>query len=592
MRPPITRPLKWDYGDNYSERPRRNEAMTRPDFRDLEASLDQFLAIGLNAAGYPIARPTDCLALTLAFQEAFEQAKRLFETGHQETISRFFELLTRYKQSALRGYGAEMARAEFLEARVLTVIGRHDASAAIVSRWGERPYRFDGEYRLIIQALSLDLNARLAAGRVEEAQRLALARVLYLASAGGLWRAFGMTRRFYQALSLGPWRGHVRHWTEPVLVAASHLCVWQREVGRRHLLGRRVRWLVMMVGLLVADLLLAVAGLFGETGLSLQAESDPAVAPPPLRGAADDQIPAFLVTRPTGGLGDLLMMTPGLRALARRYGRPVAFAIPTRFHHAFVDDPDFKLLDSDSFIDLSRYRRWRNLGLCPAAHYEAGHAPRITKGRVELFARGMGVTRRELVLHGDKPKFHLSATHDIVQAETRGLARTSGRPLIGVALHSREAYRDYPAMPQLLVALAERYTVLAIHSTPVALPASPHIIGWFDRPLHETVAAMAACDVIVSVDTALYHFAGALNVPAVAVFGPTSAAIRSLHIARKVIVEAEGFACQPCWRNEDELCQMSGDFSSVCMASIGVERVATAIEAALLMRKGPAVPKL
>ena len=47
-------------------------------------------------------------------------------------------------------------------------------------------------------------------------------------------------------------------------------------------------------------------------------------------------------------------------------------------------------------------------------------------------------------------------------------AERGGRPVIGVALHSREAYRDYPAMPQLLMALAERYTVLAIHSTSVS----------------------------------------------------------------------------------------------------------------------------
>ncbi len=547
------------------------------DLAALESRLEQFLAIGVNAAGYPIARPSDCRAVTLAFDATFERHLRSFETGHQETIDRFFALIERFKGSALGGYSAELARVEFLEARVLATIGDHEGAAAKIALWGERPYRIDGDVRLIMEAFDLDLTARLVAGRIEEVRRLAMSRVLFLA-AGGRTRAFGLTRLFYPALSLGGAGDGRRHWAQPVLRAASLLCVWESEIGSRRPWSRLFRWLVMTLGLVVADSALFVAALLPIRDLVLQSQSVPAASPPPLRGAPGDQAPAILVTRPTGGLGDLLMMTPGLRALARRHGRPVAFAIPRRFHHAFAEDPDFQILDCDAFIDLARFRRWRNLGLCPAARYESRHAPRIKLGRVELFARGMGVKRRELLASGQAPHIAPDKASRTTVADIRGRADSAGRPLIGVALHSREAYRDYPRMPELLSALAERYTVLAIHTTQVALPESAHIIGWFDKSLELTVAAIAACDAVVSVDTALYHFAGALNVPAVAVFGPTSAKVRSVHIPRAITVEAEGFPCRPCWRNEDERCQMSGTFDSVCMSSLGVDRILAGLE--------------
>src|SRR5207342_2345060 len=63
-------------------------------------------------------------------------------------------------------------------------------------------------------------------------------------------------------------------------------------------------------------------------------------SPPPIE--------ATLVTRAMGGLGDLLMMTPGLRALkAMRGPRPVVLAIPRRFFPLFDGNDDVELMDID-----------------------------------------------------------------------------------------------------------------------------------------------------------------------------------------------------------------------------------------------------
>ena len=67
-------------------------------------------------------------------------------------------------------------------------------------------------------------------------------------------------------------------------------------------------------------------------------------------------ITATLVTRAMGGIGDLLMMTPGLRALnAIDACRPVVLAVPRRFFPVFDGNDDVSLVDIDGDLDPSAY---------------------------------------------------------------------------------------------------------------------------------------------------------------------------------------------------------------------------------------------
>ena len=71
---------------------------------------------------------------------------------------------------------------------------------------------------------------------------------------------------------------------------------------------------------------------------------------------APHRIEATLVTRAMGGIGDLLMMTPGLRALkAKRARRPV-LAIPLRFFPLFDGNDDVELMNIDGDFDPGRVR--------------------------------------------------------------------------------------------------------------------------------------------------------------------------------------------------------------------------------------------
>jgi ADP-heptose:LPS heptosyltransferase len=124
------------------------------------------------------------------------------------------------------------------------------------------------------------------------------------------------------------------------------------------------------------------------------------------------------------------------------------------------------------------------------------------------------------------------------------------------------------------------------HSAPVPLAAHPNIVLATGRPLHETIAMVAACDYFMAVDTAFYHFAAAFDIPALGLFGPTSGATFSLHHARHMLVRPPpAFTCAPCWRNEDMPCYLTGRHESACLASIAPDDIVRAM--AELMHRYP-----
>jgi ADP-heptose:LPS heptosyltransferase len=91
---------------------------------------------------------------------------------------------------------------------------------------------------------------------------------------------------------------------------------------------------------------------------------------------------------------------------------------------------------------------------------------------------------------------------------------------------------------------------------------------------------------MVCVDSGFLHAAGAFDVPAVAMFGPTDGKLFTRHLRHATVICAnESFACAPCWRNEDLPCQVTGQYgTSPCVAALKVEAVQAAVAEALMRR--------
>jgi ADP-heptose:LPS heptosyltransferase len=291
-----------------------------------------------------------------------------------------------------------------------------------------------------------------------------------------------------------------------------------------------------------------------------------------------------LVTRGMGGIGDLLMMAPGLEALARREKAAVDFAIPRKFFPVFANSPHVRLIDIDGpAIDVSSYRQFVNLSLCPAGRYESRTRPFVKRGRVEIFARALGVRLSELKRQGWRINQFGSAEQDSFCDAFLAEKGLGARPLVGVQPYSRDSYKDHPAIGAIIAGLAKHYDVLIFHHVADGLPQGPGIATTANTALANSLALVSRIEAMVCVDSAFLHAAAAHDVPTIALFGPTDArAFTRHHRDVTILWKPQTFGCVPCWRNEDIPCQITGQRSlSPCIAAITTQEVLEAVANAI-----------
>lgn len=295
--------------------------------------------------------------------------------------------------------------------------------------------------------------------------------------------------------------------------------------------------------------------------------------------AAALRIEATLVTRAMGGIGDFLMMTPGLRALkAIRPGRPVVLAIPRRFFPLFDGNDDVELMDIDGHFDPAAYRQWFNLTDCPAARVESRTAPAVKDNRIELFARGLGITGLRLKMMDRRPRYIVSDAELKWRDQFFASHRLDNAFVVGVQPRTDEAYRDVPHMRQIIEALTQHARVLVFGDMLPLERENPGVINARGLDLRRCFALASGCDVLVTPDSSFFHVAGALDLPCVGLFGPTDGRVRGRDYSRTRILDARRMLpCVPCWRNETTPCGLTGLRPSACLGEIPVMDVVRAV---------------
>jgi hypothetical protein len=290
-----------------------------------------------------------------------------------------------------------------------------------------------------------------------------------------------------------------------------------------------------------------------------------------------------VVTRAMGGLGDLLMMTPGLHALGLSGARlPIQLALPRPFFPLFEGNTDVTLLDIRAELDPLAYELWLNLTDCPAARSESLSAPRVRRNRIEIFARALGVRGRALRRLDRRPRYFLSAEDLDERERFFGEHGLRGRSVIGVQLRSDESYRDYPYMPALVQALTERHAVLLFDSRPIVGYDFAGVVEVRAEGFRQAAAVASGCRALVAPDSAFVHLAGALALPCIGLFGPTDGALRTGDYPTCRFLDARrNLRCIPCWRNEETACALTGGRVSVCLGEIAPAAVVAALEALL-----------
>lgn len=292
-------------------------------------------------------------------------------------------------------------------------------------------------------------------------------------------------------------------------------------------------------------------------------------------------IDATLVTRAMGGLGDFIMMTPGLHALkAMRPTRPLILAIPRRFFPLFEGNSDVQLMDIDDDFDPSAYQEWFNLTDCPAARIESRTAPRVRANRIELFARGLGIRGARLKALDRRPRYTVTEDERAWRDEFFARHGVVGARVIGVQARTDEAYRDVPHMRQIVESLAHDAFVLVFGRVWPDGPGHPRVVQVSGLEVRRSFALASGCDAIVTPDSAFFHLAGALDLPCVGLFGPTDGRIRGHDYPSARVLDARRtLPCVPCWRNEITPCGLTGLRPSACLGEIHIADVVQAVDA-------------
>ncbi|XXJ18849.1 glycosyltransferase family 9 protein [Desulfovibrio caledoniensis] len=295
----------------------------------------------------------------------------------------------------------------------------------------------------------------------------------------------------------------------------------------------------------------------------------------------DGRLP-ILVTRAMGGIGDILMMTAGLTELqAKDPSRPVHFAVPGPFLPLLKGLPGVTVTDiNETVFRKNDYSVLYDLTTCPASRIEGLTAPDVKLSRIEIFGKAMGIKGPR----GRDWKTHYRVTQEEAAAAERFIssAGADGRKRIGIQLHSDERYRDYPFFADLVRILARDNAVFLFHNKPIEGFEHENVHTVDDKPLREALAIFSLCDAVICPDSSFMHIAGALDIPCVALFGPTSAEQRTKHYPSVDYLDASGtIHCVPCWRNEYSPCKLSGTKESQCMKAIRVEDILKTVESKL-----------
>ena len=142
--------------------------------------------------------------------------------------------------------------------------------------------------------------------------------------------------------------------------------------------------------------------------------------------------------------------------------------------------------------------------------------------------------------------------------------------------HFRTVLGHFPTGVTVITGMAEgdRPHGFTIGSfTSVSL--DPPLVGFLPQVDSETWALMARCDHFVANDNALLHIAGALQVPATAIFGPTHASWVRIPGCSRAEVRL-GLPCQPCFYYSPRHLHCASA-SYRCLTALPVETVAGAV---------------
>ena len=264
--------------------------------------------------------------------------------------------------------------------------------------------------------------------------------------------------------------------------------------------------------------------------------------------------------RSHSSIGDAVMILGGIQELYSM-GIKVFLKIHENSQVIFKNHPAvYKIQSLYSQIETSTVINLSNP--CPAALYEVDN-PQIKLNRIDIFAHSMGI------LNPSRPQIFLEDSE--IDWGFKWIEKQFGEVgnIVGIVhkCASDGMFRNYPYMKEVSKQLIRRkIKVLYIdpNYSPFVFLGKKNFSSTIGLSLRELISIMPYLRFLVTSDTGPLHLAGALNIPIVAIFGPTDGKVRCDHYSNVDLITSE---CEnmPCWYN---YCHKDMMKSSPCLSKI------------------------
>lgn len=289
--------------------------------------------------------------------------------------------------------------------------------------------------------------------------------------------------------------------------------------------------------------------------------------------------PNICVIRSLGGIGDVLMTTPLLRALKHKWPKSqITYATDFKYMDGALRDI---LLYNPNIDELLQYQvassREYDLkvditSVCIAT--EKSGIPNVPN-RIDLFARHVGVSLNQ---SGFLPTYIVSDEEKewAKRKLERYPRRTFNSPRIGIQARSSTISRSWPL--DRVRELAARL-VSEVNAQVVVFDSShghgpqetwnlSGVIGIKDYKIRQVAALINEMDLMVTPDSGLMHIAGALNKKIVSIWAGSDPASRINHYPNAIAIARTNYKCFPCWYSP-----VACNKSYLCIKSVTVDEV-------------------
>lgn len=239
--------------------------------------------------------------------------------------------------------------------------------------------------------------------------------------------------------------------------------------------------------------------------------------------------PKILVRRIQPGLGDVIGSTVAMRAVLERYGDDhevhATFGL-RKWCELFADQGIAHRVVSHEIARGSPEQLAGYDHIFELDGPEFRHANHINWGpmnRIEIWCASVDHTPKDLCPRWRPTKGERSRADQTIRRAFSGVGQAD-RPLIIVQArpHMGMPWKHWMHTPEFVRTMAQDYRVMVVHDTPLPEYSSQDgFVFNHDLDLRQLGSILRCADLVVGPDSALIHFAAAVGVPCLGLYGGT-----------------------------------------------------------------------